>query len=144
LNFVRFCEVSNLCVSSANLRTNSFCAKKRESSIGVEPIGGHRPHPSVCSPDNSCSKLIVFAVWGVAPSCSNKHPLSFSSKREGKHLTCQHCPTPDMSPIANTSSIPTFCYHLLLSNSVLSWQSTYCYMFCEQQQINLMRSSVKE
>jgi hypothetical protein len=100
---------SVLYFSSSKLRelfewTLSFWNPHRKKPDGVRSgdRGIQRPRPTMRLPKNSCREAVVFTVWVVAPSCWNQ--------KSAERLTCQHCPTPNMFLVANTSCIPKCCY----------------------------------
>jgi hypothetical protein len=80
------------------------------------------------SPKNSCSKGVdVLRLFSVA-----------------EHLICQHCPTPGMFAVANTSCVSGILPVCVLSYSLLPCQDKHCWMLHEQQQTISMGSNVRE
>jgi hypothetical protein len=49
---------------------NSY--RKKTGGVRCGDRGGQRPRPAMRSPEKSCKKVVVFAVWAVAPSCGNQ------------------------------------------------------------------------
>jgi hypothetical protein len=80
-------------VVQINSFSEKFPQKKRFGRVRSGNHGGQSPCPTMHSPKNSCSKAIFSMAINTV-----------------KHLTCQHCPTTDVFPIADTSSVPKFCY----------------------------------